>query len=61
MNSLVAIGPPGQKTCYLNTPTPRAIEAWRAENAGQEPTGDMISWFSFETAFAASNVWPDRE
>lgn len=61
MNTLVAIGPEGRKTCYLNTPLPEAIQAWVMENAGEQPTGDQIQHFTFERAFGASHVWPDRE
>lgn len=61
MNTLTAIGPAGRKTCYLNVRQPDAIALWKAENAGEEPTGDMIEWFEFEVAFGATNVWADRE
>ncbi len=61
MNTLVSIGHPGRKTCYLNVPQPQAIVLWKAENAGEEPTGDMIEWFEFEVAFGSSGVWADRE
>ena len=57
---LVAIGHPGRKTCYLDLPVPQAIDVWKAENAGEEPTGDMIEHFEFGRAFGSSGVWPDR-
>lgn len=61
MNTIVAIGHTGRKTCYLNVPQPQALEMWVRENAGEQPTGDMIEWFDFESAFGASGVWADRE
>ena len=61
INTIVASGPRGRKTCYLNLPQPQAIEAWVRENAGEQPTGDMIEWFDFEVAFGSSGVWADRE
>lgn len=60
MNTLHIIGRPGRRTCYLNIPQRDAIDAWEKENGGEHPTGDMIAWIEFETAFGASEVWADR-
>jgi hypothetical protein len=60
-HTLHIIGKPGQRTCYLDIAQWDAINFWKRENAGEEPTADMIRWIEFETAFGASEVWSDRE
>lgn len=59
MNTLILIGPIGDKRAYLNTPKEEALEAYRTETSN-DPPEHQIREIHFTKSFSVYDAWESQ-